>query len=348
MDLIKRYLNTIIFLSLALSAGGCVVNPVTLEQEFNIVNEQKELNIGRTAHPQIIKQFGLYQNPQLQRYVDGIGQNLVSVCRRRDITYHFTVLDDPMINAFAVPGGYIYITRGLLAYLNSEAELAGVLGHEIGHVVGRDSAALMSQSMLAQLATLAGVAGAAASSGSGGEVAMATNQLFSAIMLGFSREREYLADEQSVEYMFELGYDPMQIISFMRTLSYTSQGPTGPQQYLVTHPYIFDRMARVEAKAKVVFTMHHTMGQLQNRNEGGKGRGLTLAENYKPYLDGLAHGPKDDLRHIKLYKVRTGDTFPVIARRTLGSAVKAKDLAELNGMPVNAQLIPGATIKIIY
>lgn len=337
-----------IIFPLILFVFGCMVHPVTLESEFNIVSEEKELNIGRSAHPEIIKQFGYYQDPTLQRYINEVGQKLVCSCRRSDIPYHFVVLDTDIENAFALPGGYIYITRGLLALLNSEAELAGVLGHEIGHVVGRDSAALMSQNTIAQIATLAGVAGAAASSGSGSDLALATNQLFSAIMLGFSREREYLADEQSVEYTFKCGYDPNQILSFMRTLSYKSQGPTGAQQYLVTHPYIFDRMSRIEAKCKVVFTMHTTMGKLQNEKDKAKSKGLVLAEKYRSYLNGLAYGPKDNMRRIKLYTVKRGDTFQLIAKKTLGSSIKARTLAYLNGMPENAQLIPGAKIKTIY
>ncbi|MCP4716684.1 MAG: M48 family metalloprotease [Deltaproteobacteria bacterium] len=342
-----RQIAVILLSALLITTGGCMVHPITLEQEFNIVGEQKELSIGRNAHPQILQQFGTYHDPRLQRYVNELGQKIVGVCRRRDISYHFSILDDPMVNAFATPGGYIYITRGLLAYLNSEAELAGVLAHEIGHVVGRDSAALMSQGLIAQLATLAGVAGAA-TSGSGGDVAMATSQLFNSIMLGFSREREYLADEQSVEYIFNLGYDPLQIKSFLRTLSFMGQGPAGPQQYLVTHPYIFDRISRVESKSKVVAAMHTTMGQLKKSIDTVKGRRLVLAEKYKAYLDGLAFGPKDDLRRIKLYRVRPADSFESIARKTLGSSTKAKLLAELNGIPISAQLIPGAKIKIIY
>lgn len=343
---IKYYFVLIIFCAVCCTAG-CMVNPVTLEQEFNVISEQKEVNIGRAADPQVIKQFGYYRNPELQRYVDEVGQKLVSVCRRHDISYHFTILDTDMENAFAVPGGYIYITRGLMALLNSEAELAGVFGHEIGHVVGRDSAALMSQSMLAQFATLAGAAGAA-SSGAGGDLAMATNQLFNSLMLGFSREREYLADEQSVEYMIKTGYDPMQINCFMRTLSLTSQGPTGAQQYLSTHPYIFDRITRVEAKAKVSFAMQNAMDQLQNREEKNQGKGAVLADRYKSLIDGLAYGPKESLRHIKIYTVCQGDTFEQIARRTLGSSMQARKLAEINGMPENAQLIAGAKIKTIY
>lgn len=346
MNIIKGYPAKIIIL-LTVCIAGCSVHPLTLEREFNIVSEQKELDIGRAAHPQIIQQFGFYHNTELQRYINEVGQKLVKVCRRRDITYHFTLLDDKIENAFAIPGGYIYITRGLLALLNSEAELAGVLAHEIGHVVGKDSATLMSQSMLAQFATLAGVAGAATSSGSGSDLLMATNQLFNSIMLGFSRKKEHLADEQGVEYMFEAGYDPMQITSFMRSLSYKSQGPTGIQQYLVTHPYIFDRISRVEAKCKVVLTMRDTMGQIQNINKKKK-KGLVLAEKYKSYLDGLAYGPKDNLRHIKIYTVKKGDSFLLIAKKNLGSTMEAKKIAGLNGMPVNAQLIPGAKIKIIY
>jgi len=326
-----------------------MVHPVTLEREFNIISEEREIGIGRGAHTEIIKNFGYYQDDQLQRYVYQVGQKLVAVCPRHDISYHFTVIDSDIENAFATPGGYIYISRGLLAIMNSEAELAGVLGHEIGHVAGRDSAALMSQGMLAQIATLAGAAGAAASSGaSGGDLAMATNQLFNAIMLGFSREREYLADDQSIEYITACGYDPTQMLQFMRTLSQKSQGPTGVQQYLVTHPYIFDRMAHIEAKIKVLRTMRDTMNQIRNAPAEARASGITEAGRYKQMLDGLAYGPKDQVRRIKLYIVQPGDSLELIARTTLGSALKARELAYINGTQPGTQLVPGATIKTIY
>jgi predicted Zn-dependent protease len=335
--------------ALILSATACTVNPVTLEQEFNIVRESREIDIGRTAHPQILKQFGYYYDQNIQNYVDDIGQRLAAVSRRRDLEYTFTVLDTDMVNAFAVPGGYVYVTRGIMAYFNREAELAGVLAHEIGHIVGRDSATMMSQSLLGQFATLAAIAaGAASSSSSGMDAAIATSQLYSSLMLGFSREREYRADEQSVEYMSQLGYDPFQMASFMRTLSYMGQGPTGPQQYLSTHPYIFDRIARIEAKAKADQAMRSTMRQLHNRDTGGEGQTKVRAEQYKSYLEGMAFGPRERLRHIKLYQVQEGDTFADIARKTMGSAVKAQELALLNGMPEGAQLIPGATLKILH
>jgi predicted Zn-dependent protease len=328
--------------------GGCIVNPVTLEQEFNIVSEEKELNIGRQAHPEIVRQYGYYQNQELQRYINGIGQNLVRYCPRQDITYHFTLLDSSVENAFAVPGGYIYITRGLLARLNSEAELAGVLGHEIGHIVGRDSATLMSQSMLAQIATLAGVA----TSSTGQDVAMASSLLLSSIMMGYGREKEFLADDQGIIYMSEAGYDPMQLTAFQRNLSQTSQTPTGLQAYNITHPNIFDRIARSEAKAKVLTVMQDTMAQLNSDNpinmEKNAGRGLVLSEKYLSCIEGIAYGPRERMRHIKIYSARDGDTLGSIAQRTLGSEQKAKILAELNGLPINLKLIPGSKIKTIY
>lgn len=329
-----------------LPASGCMVNPVTLQQQFNVVSESREISIGRNAHTQIVEYFGYYHNPPLQRYVDRVGQKLVTICKRNDIDYTFTVLDTDMVNAFALPGGYIYITRGLLAMLNNEAEMAGVLAHEIGHVAGRDSAALMSQNMLAQIAVLAGAVGAA-SSGGGGDVAAASMQLFNALMLGFSREREYLADEQSVDYLFASGYDPVRVRDFMLSLAQIGQGPSGPQQYMMTHPFIFDRIARIESRAKVVRAMQDTMGQL-NSVPADTGTGFIGADVYLNYIDGIAYGPRNDMRRLKLYTVRRGDTFAQIARRNLGSAQYAKELAILNGMPENAPLVPGATIKVIH
>lgn len=327
--------------------AACSVNPVTFENEFNVVSESKEVSIGRGADPQIIKQFGYYHNAALQDYVETVGQKLARVCRRHDIAYHFTVLDTDMENAFAVPGGYIYITRGLLAMMNNEAELAGVLGHEVGHVVGRDSATLMSQSMIAQIAVLAGAAGAAAG-GTSPDLAAATSQLFNSIMLGYSRTKEYRADEQAVEYVMKAGYDPLQMAAFLHTLSFSSQGYSGVQQYLTTHPYIFDRIARVQATTKVTYAMDSAMDQLQNRPGKAKPRGGIFADRYLAMIDGLAYGPRDSLRHIKIYTVEPGDSFESIARSTMGSSVHAKKLAQLNGLPEGSPLVPGAKIKTIY
>jgi len=344
-----RLLNmkTLLACIVAFLLTGCMVNPVTLQSEFNVVSEDRELNIGRQAHPQIIKQFGYYQNEELQRYVNEIGQKLAAASRRRDVIYHFTVLDTPIENAFAVPGGYIYITRGLLAYLNSEAELAGVLGHEIGHIVGRDSASQMSQAMLAQIAALAGAAAAPST----GDAAAATGMLLNSIMLGYGREKEYLADVQGIEYMYKAGYDPRQMASFQKNLVQIAQGPVGYQVYNSTHPDMFDRIERSTAKAKVMMVMNDAMVQINNgtSNPGKSSQDntLILSDKYKDYLDGLAYGPKENLRHIKIYTAQDGDTLSLIAKKTMGTEQSVKDLAELNGLPAQMQLLPGTKIKTI-
>jgi len=124
-----------------LSACGTTVrNPVTGQNERTVLTEEAEVVEGSKAHPQIVAEFGRLGDEALQRYVDGIGQKLARESHRANLKWTFTVLDSPDINAFALPGGYVYITRGLMAYLDSEADLAGVLGHEIGHVTARHGA----------------------------------------------------------------------------------------------------------------------------------------------------------------------------------------------------------------
>ena len=199
---------TVLFLS-AWYLLGCAVHPITLEKQFMIISEEKEISIGKRSDPVILQQFGYYDDPALQEYVNEIGQKLAAVCNRKDITYYFKVVDSADINAFALPGGWIYVTRGILAMMNSEAELAGVLGHEIGHVVGRDSANMISQQTWFQIVALAGMVASPTTR----ELAMAGNMLFDAMMLGYGREKEFLADSQGVDYMFRAGYDPLQMVA---------------------------------------------------------------------------------------------------------------------------------------
>jgi predicted Zn-dependent protease len=328
---------------------ACAVNPVTLEKELMIISEEKELSIGRRSDPYILKQFGFYDDPILQKYIDQIGQKLVRVCRRRNIGYYFKILDADEVNAFALPGGYIYVTRGILAMMNSEAELAGVLGHEIGHVVGRDSANRISQQSLYQIIALAGMALPETR-----DLAMAGNLLFQSVMLGYGREKEYLADSQGVEYMSRAGYDPLQMSKFQRNLAEISQGPAGYAQYLTTHPDIFDRIHRAEAQAKVDYAMQQALAR---KKQGGgdlqgetiqRPRGLILADEYKSRLDGLAYGPRESLRRIKIYTVREGDILESIAAEEMDDIRKARELAFLNGLEVDSQLYTGQKLKVVY
>lgn len=329
--------------------AGCAINPVTLEKEFMIISEEKEISIGKRTDPMIVQQMGYYNDPALQNYINQVGQKLVRVCRRRDIAYYFKILDTDDVNAFALPGGYIYVTRGILAMLDSEAELAGVLGHEIGHVVGRDSANRISQQSLAQIIAIAGMAVPDTR-----ELAMAGNLLFSAVMLGYGREKEFLADSQGVEYMFKAGYDPLQLCKFQRNLSKISQGPAGYAQYLSTHPNIFDRIHRTEAQAKVAYAMQRALSRQNKNNEDTPEedtqipRKLILSDEYKSRLDGLAYGPRDRIRRIKIYTVKEGDTLESIAAKEMDDDRKAREIAFLNGLDIGDQLYNGQKLKVIY
>jgi predicted Zn-dependent protease len=342
---VKKRIASIILIYISLFyLTGCAIHPVTLEKELMIVSEEKEIAIGEKSDPYILQQYGYYDDPVLQDYINRVGQKLVKVCRRRDVAYRFKVLDTDEINAFALPGGYIYITRGILAIMNSEAELAGVLGHEIGHVVGRDSANRISQQSLYQIVALAAMAAPGTR-----DLAMAGNLLFESVMLGYGREKEYLADTQGVEYMYKAGYDPMQMCEFQRNMSMFAQGPAGYAQYLTTHPDIFDRIHRTRAQAKVAYAMRSAFSK---QNDNGEGQtpepmGLILSDEYKERLDGLAYGSKENIRRIKIYTVKEGDNLESIASKEMGDKRKVKEISFLNGLDVGDQLHAGQKLKVV-
>jgi predicted Zn-dependent protease len=329
---------------------GCAVHPVTLEKQFMIISEEKEISIGKRSDPVILQQFGYYDDPALQEYVNEVGQKLVAVCSRKDIAYYFKVVDSQDINAFALPGGFIYVTRGILAMMNSEAELAGVLGHEIGHVVGRDSANMISQQTWFQIVALAGMAASPTTR----ELAMAGNMLFDALMLGYGREKEFLADSQGVDYMFKAGYDPLQMVALQESLGKLHQGPAGYARYLTTHPYVGDRINRARAQAKVAYAMNNVFSPQDKTSESkdidtikqsGK---LIRADEYKMRLDGLAYGPPDNIRRIKIYTVREDDTLESIAGEVADDTEKAEEIASLNGLESGTPLYTGQKLKVVY
>ena len=326
---------------------GCAVHPVTLDKQFMIVSEDKEIAIGERSDPLIVQQFGYYNDPAMQAYVNEVGQKLVAVCSRKNIVYHFTVLDSPDVNAFACPGGYIYVTRGILATMNSEAELAGVLAHEIGHVVGRDSANMISQQSMFQVMALASMASGSA----GRELAMAGSSLFNAMMLGYGREKEFLADSQGVDYMFKAGYDPMQMVALQATLGKLYQGPAGYAQYLTTHPNIGDRMNRSKSQAKILYAMNNVYSDQKEISATGrvnKWGKLILADEYKARLDGMPYGPPNNIRRIKIYTVADDDTLASIAGKVSNDQNMANEIAFLNGLDRNDQLYAGQKLKVIY
>lgn len=196
--------------------SACSSNPATGGQDLVLMSEQEEIALGRKAHQQVLKQYGVYDDQKLQVYVQTLGDKLARNSHRKDLLFRFTVLDSQQVNAFALPGGYIYITRGLMAYLNSEAELAAVLGHEIGHVTARHSVRQHSAASIANIGAIIGsifIPGMNTYAGS-----QLTNIFGTALLRGYGREHELEADKLGAEYLAVTGYKPTAMIDVISVL----------------------------------------------------------------------------------------------------------------------------------
>ena len=192
--------------------SGCSVNPVTGQKDFVMMTENDEISLGRKYHAQVLQQTPAYNDQELQDYVQKIGNSLSIKSHRPNLFYRFTVLDSPDINAFALPGGYIYINRGLMAYLSSEEELAAVLGHEIGHVTARHSVRQYSQSQLL------GILSAAIQINSGRTAGDLVGVASGVLLAGYGREMELQADELGAEYLYQDGYPTKAMMKVLTVL----------------------------------------------------------------------------------------------------------------------------------
>jgi predicted Zn-dependent protease len=228
--------------------NGCAVNPVSGRQEFMLVSESDEIRLGKATDSEIARTYGLYQDDALQAYLEALGQQLARKSHRPELPFRFKVLDSAVVNAFAVPGGYVYVTRGILAYLNNEAELAGVLGHEIGHVTARHSAQQISRAQIAQLGL--GI-GSILSDNFAGFAGLAQFGV-SALFLKFSRDNERQADDLGVEYAMRSGFDATQMADFFRTLERLrpESDQKGLPSWLSTHPDPPDRIRSIQIKTE--------------------------------------------------------------------------------------------------
>lgn len=204
---------------IGLAVSACTTNPATGQKEFTpFMNQSDEIRLGMQEHPKLLQQFGgAYSDPKVSGYVAEVGARLAVESELPDLKFTFTTLDSKVINAFALPGGYVYMSRGLLAYMNDEAELASVLGHEIGHVTARHSANRYNKSMMAQVLGV----GVGIATGSG-ELANLVNQSSQLYLLSYSRGQELQADELGVRYMSRVGYDPFGAPRMLETLGEAS------------------------------------------------------------------------------------------------------------------------------
>ena len=237
---------TVLLLSVGVSA--CVVqrNPVTGNKRAYGYSWQQELQIGKEADPQIIAQYGLYDDPELAAYVDRIGQQVVaeSHLRRPDTPQEFKeaqitfrVLDSPIVNAFALPGGYVYVTRGLLAHVQNEAQLAVVLGHEVGHVAARHGSKQAFQQQLGQLGLIGTAIGGELLGLPGGEILNTGSTVAGLLFLRYSRDDERESDRLGVEYTGMAHYQSAEGSKFFTTLKRLSDASGGSiPSFYSTHP----------------------------------------------------------------------------------------------------------------
>ena len=218
--------------------SGCAVNPITGEEELMFYPETKDVAIGRKYAPEVEKHMGgKIANESLQSYIDGVGQKIARVSHRPDLEYHFVALEHESLNALALPGGYIFITKGLLEKLETEAQLTGILAHEAAHVVSRDTTAALSRARVMDLfVTAMAVSGATPA----GAVKMAQ---LTRVFLGlrYSRKDEWEADLAGLDYMVRAGYDPQGMVETMQILQ--EQDTVRPIEFFSTHPSPRNRIA---------------------------------------------------------------------------------------------------------
>ena len=228
-------------------SAACARNPVTGERELALVSESQEIQMGQEAAQQVAQSIGLVQDQALQDYVSRIGMALARDSERPNLPWSFRVVDDPTPNAFALPGGPIFVTRGLLNVMNSEAELASVLGHEIGHVTARHSVNQISKQQLAQIGLVAGAIFAPEAAGAFGDLAGAGLQL---LFLKYGRDDERQADDLGFKYALAENYDVREMADVFEALRRVgeAEGQSPLPTWMATHPYPEERIQRTQQK----------------------------------------------------------------------------------------------------
>ncbi len=265
----------LVILPVAVLVASCARDYVTGKRTISLMSESKEIELGRKADPEIVAQFGIYDDPKLAAFVDSVGQKLVRVSHRPTLKFTFRLLDSPVVNAFALPGGYVYFTRGIMAYFNTEAEMAGVMGHEIGHVAARHGAEQYTKAQLAGV----GLALGSVLSPTIYRLSDLAQTGLGLLFLKFSRDDESEADRLGVEYSTRAGYDARSMAHFFETINRLSQksGNNIPT-FLSTHPNPVDREKTVAALS----------AEWQKKVPGPKGG--TNRARYLHRIDGIVFG----------------------------------------------------------
>ncbi|MBU2590435.1 MAG: M48 family metallopeptidase [Nitrospinota bacterium] len=316
-----------------------LLSPILPKRCSAMTDLEGEVKIGQRADKEIVKEFGLINDKRIAKYVDEVGQRVVAGIREPLFEYHFKVIDTEDINAFALPGGYIYITRGMLAFINNEAELAVILGHEVGHVTMHHGIKKMQKANAALLVTILGMV-TAASSEDAGAWAMTTTALSQNIITGYGRDAEMQSDQLAIAYASQVGYDPKVIASFFSRLKNRERfGGHGYHGFLASHPDTIDRIIFSSSKAEAVSL--------------GRGEMVINRDRYLDLIDGLPYGrgvgniSKNTEYLIKVHNVLSAKTLKEEVVEVTGDIGRSLEIALINGLKATSLLKPGDRIKMI-
>lgn len=346
----RSFLKASALFSITGALSSCATNPVTGEKDLILLSEDEETELGRNSHKQVMKSYTPYMNEELLRYVTELGEKLAAISHRNELIYHFTILDSPQVNAFAIPGGYIYITRGMLAYLGSEAELAGVLGHELGHITARHGVKQYSKSQVSSIfSTVFAVLVGNRSLANLSQIANA------AILRGFGREAELEADRVGAEYIAKVGYDPDALQTVIGVLKNQEEfdkvlaeeenrEPYAYHGVFATHPDNDKRLQEVIEAAKKITSK------------------IKLDDNKKKYLElieGIPFGPGEgqgssrgsNFYHAELdFKLKYPEGWKIenLPTSVLGTSSDREVLLELTMRDLNRKITAKELISRLY
>lgn len=315
--------------------SACAVNPVTGKKQVVLMSQSQEIAMGKEADPEVVAFFGLYKDAALQEFITKKGLEMAAISHRPKLDYHFKIVDSPVINAFAVPGGYVYFTRGIMAHFNNEAEFAGVLGHEIGHITARHSVIQQRNAMLGQLGIIAGVILVP-------ELAEFAEPLSSGLQLAlmsFGRDAERQSDKLGVEYSSRIGYNASEMAGFFKTLERQQAVSGGAEvpEFLSTHPSPGERNATVAKLAEEWKKKLKMKDARVNR------------ENYLKRIDGMVLGedPKQGfVENGVFYHPELKFLFPVPPDWKLQNAPQQVQMAPSGGDAIMIlTLAPGTSLE---
>lgn len=297
----KNFLSLWLAFAAILLLPACSTNPATGASQLSFISPAQEARMGAAEHEKVMKIYGEIEDAEIRAYVRRVGQAVAANTERKDVTYKFHVLDTPMVNAFALPGGYVYITRGILALANNEAELAAVIAHEIGHITARHSAARYSQGILASVGAIA--VAMATDSSTAARAAQLGSDLY---IKSYSRGQEHESDDLGIRYLHRAGYDTFAMAGFLDTMGrqadledrINGKGTSPSLGYFSTHPRTEDRVAQASSIAASY----------------SKGQARTNRDGYLDALNGMVYGDSAKqgfARGQDFYHPEMGFTFSV-------------------------------------